>query len=107
ANAETVAALGFGDTTVEELLTDWSVPHEIDGPRAAVVEDGSGDVVAYLMLEADHPDEEVFGYAVLPPAPPAGLAAGLVEELERRAAWWRAHAGSAAVLRLGALDAAA
>jgi ribosomal protein S18 acetylase RimI-like enzyme len=108
ANAETIAALGFGDTTVEELLTDWSVPHEVDGPRAAVVEDASGAVVAYLSLEADHPEHEVFGYAVLPLVPAPGLAAALLGELERRAAWWRAQAGNAgAVLRLGALDAPA
>jgi ribosomal protein S18 acetylase RimI-like enzyme len=105
ANAETIAALGFGDTTADELLTDWSAPREVEGPRAAVVEDAAGAVTAYLCLEADHPDEEVFGYAVLPLAPPPGLAAGLLEELEQRAAWWRAHAGSDAVLRLGALDA--
>src|SRR5262245_5643453 len=85
ANAETIAALGFGDTTAEELLTDWSAPREVDGPRAAVVEDATGTVAAYLCVEADHPDEEVFGYAVLPLAPPPGLAAALLEELEGRA----------------------
>ena len=65
-NAETIAALGFGDTTVEELLTDWSAPHEIDGPRAAVVEDAAGAIVAYLLIEGDQAEHEVFGYAVLP-----------------------------------------
>jgi mycothiol synthase len=105
-NAETIAALGFGDTTVDELLADWSMPHEVEGPRAAVLEDASGAVVAYLFVEVDAVQQEVFGYATLPLAPPPGLPAAVLAELERRAAWWHARAGIAdGVLRLGALDA--
>ena len=105
-NAETIAALGFGDTTVDELLTDWSAPHDVDGPRAAVVEDAAGAIVAYLLVEADHVEHEVFGYAVLPLAPPPGLPEAVLAEIEERAAWWHAQAGVAhRVLRMGSLDA--
>jgi mycothiol synthase len=105
-NAETIAALGFGDTTVDELLADWSTPHEIEGPRGAVIEDATGAVVAYLFVDVDSVEQEVFGYATLPLAPPRDLPAAVLAEIEERAAWWHAHAGIAdGVLRLGALDA--
>jgi ribosomal protein S18 acetylase RimI-like enzyme len=105
-NAETIEALGFGDTTVAELLADWTSPQEIEGPRSAVVEDAAGVIVAYLFLEADHVKHEVFGYATLALDPPPGLPAAVLGEIEERAAWWHDRAGIAnGVLRLGALDA--
>jgi mycothiol synthase len=104
-NAETLRAVGLADTSVEELLATWSEPHEAEGPRGAVVVAADGAVIASITVRVDLVEHEVFGYAVMPLAPPPGLAEALLEEIERRAAWWHDRAGGVGVLRLGALDA--
>jgi ribosomal protein S18 acetylase RimI-like enzyme len=104
-NAETLRAVGLADTSVEELLATWSEPHEVEGPRDAVIVAADGTVVASITVRVDLVEHEVFGYAVMPLEPPPGLGEALLEEIERRAAWWHERAGVAGVLRLGGLDA--
>lgn len=106
ANAETMAVLGMADTTEAELITEWTAPRVIEGPRAVVVIDAAGRIVGYLSVtvEGMH-HEEVFGFAVLPVDGSDELGDALVAEMEARAAWWIDRAGvPTGVLRVGALD---
>ncbi len=105
-NAETMAILGLADTMPAELLSSWSAPHEVDGPRDALIVDEAGMIVAFIAVDVDTADHEVFGYGVVPVQPIDGLADALLAEIETRAAWWHRHYGaSPGVLRIGALDA--
>jgi ribosomal protein S18 acetylase RimI-like enzyme len=106
ANAETFAALGLADTTPDELLSAWSEPHEVDGPRDAVVVDGSDTVVAFIAVRPDAVEHEVFSFAVLPQKAAGEFADALLAEIEERAGWWHRLASvEAGTLRVGALDA--
>ncbi len=105
-NAETMAAMGLADTTPEELLATWSQPESEEGPRDAVVVDGSDAVTAYLHVRVDPAGHEVFGFAVLPLDASDEFGDAMLAEIEKRARWWHARAGAdGAILRLGALDA--
>lgn len=105
-NAETMAILGLSDTTPEELLSSWSQPFEVEGPRDVLVVDGAGTIVAFVAVDVSTADHEVFGYGVVPVQPVEGLADALLAELEERAGWWhRRYDARPGVLRIGGLDA--
>ena len=99
-NEECVAFLGVPVIDADWLRGRWTAPGVDRNGDFAVVESPSGELCAFLSVEAEPPFAEVFALGIVAPAfHGLGLGAAIVSENERRAQRFAALAdGDARVL---------
>jgi len=86
ANDEAVAFLGVPLIDADWLRGRWTAPGVDRARDLAVVEPSTGELCAFLSVEAEPPYREVFSLGIVAPAfHGLGLGAAIVSENERRA----------------------
>jgi mycothiol synthase len=106
ANDEAVAFLGVPLIDAEWLRGRWTAPGVDRARDLAVIESSTGELCAFLSVEAEPPYLEVFALGIVAPAfHGLGLGAAIVSENERRARRFETLADPAArmLIRAGAL----
>jgi len=106
ANDEAVAFLGVPLIDADWLRDRWTAPGVDRAGDLGVVESSTGELCAFLSVEAEPPFLEVFALGIVaPPFHGLGLGAAIVSENERRARRFEALADPAArmLIRAGAL----